>query len=250
MYDCPICHGLATPSGSGRPRRSHLHCAICGEPMFRGRSSRPQGEAVCHPCRRVTSQRDRTPCIDCAEPSLGRRCRTCSARARRIRSAGDTRVQRWSRERDAPGLSQKARYRLLAQWKRQCRSCAYCPSLATTVDHVIPLVRGGTNHEGNLVPCCRRCNSSKAARLISEWRHGRQAAPMVTLPEWANTVPVVRKPRVKRWADMLLFNVCPCGSLIEGKGQWCSNRCWSRITYRRRHGIPDTAPLYSSRRVA
>lgn len=33
-----------------------------------------------------------------------------------------------------------------------------------TVDHVKPVVRGGTNDPDNLVPCCRRCNSSKGAK--------------------------------------------------------------------------------------
>lgn len=36
-------------------------------------------------------------------------------------------------------------------------------------DHVIPLSRGGTNDEGNLVCACLPCNSSKNDRLLSEW---------------------------------------------------------------------------------
>ena len=38
-----------------------------------------------------------------------------------------------------------------------------------TIDHVIPLARGGTNYEGNLVPCCKSCNSSKQDRLPIEF---------------------------------------------------------------------------------
>lgn len=48
----------------------------------------------------------------------------------------------------------------------------YCGSAVETIDHVIPLVRGGTNYEGNLAPCCRVCNSSKGGLLVSEWKTG------------------------------------------------------------------------------
>lgn len=39
-----------------------------------------------------------------------------------------------------------------------------------TVDHVLPLIKGGTNHIGNLVPCCLACNLSKADDLVIVWR--------------------------------------------------------------------------------
>jgi 5-methylcytosine-specific restriction endonuclease McrA len=39
------------------------------------------------------------------------------------------------------------------------------------IDHVVPLSRGGTHSDSNLVPCCRSCNSSKSDRLTEEWRH-------------------------------------------------------------------------------
>lgn len=69
-----------------------------------------------------------------------------------------------------PGLSGRKRSALLRRWKRQGRTCAYCPNPAETVDHVVPLKRGGTNFEGNLTPACRRCNSRKGALLVVEFR--------------------------------------------------------------------------------
>ena len=42
--------------------------------------------------------------------------------------------------------------------------CHYCGTLATTVDHVIPKSRGGTDALSNLVPACARCNYSKRDR--------------------------------------------------------------------------------------
>lgn len=48
--------------------------------------------------------------------------------------------------------------------------CAYCPAVADTIDHVIPLARGGRHAEGNLLPACRSCNSSKGDKLLIEWK--------------------------------------------------------------------------------
>lgn len=51
-------------------------------------------------------------------------------------------------------------------------ACRYCGISLTdrrrTVDHVIPLTRGGEHARANLVPCCQPCNSSKNARTPDE----------------------------------------------------------------------------------
>ena len=49
--------------------------------------------------------------------------------------------------------------------------CIYCNlSKATTIDHIIPLSRKGTNELDNLAPSCLSCNSSKGAKLLKEWK--------------------------------------------------------------------------------
>jgi len=40
---------------------------------------------------------------------------------------------------------------------------------AITIDHVIPIARGGSHTPDNLVAACLRCNSSKRERLPQEW---------------------------------------------------------------------------------
>lgn len=51
------------------------------------------------------------------------------------------------------------------------KDCHYCGKpKSNTVDHVVPLSRGGTNEITNLVPACGRCNSRKGNKLISEWK--------------------------------------------------------------------------------
>lgn len=53
--------------------------------------------------------------------------------------------------------------------------CTYCGLQAPLVmDHIIPLARGGRHSIGNVTPACVTCNSSKSARLLSEWRLRRQ----------------------------------------------------------------------------
>lgn len=44
--------------------------------------------------------------------------------------------------------------------------CQYCGAPATGYDHIIPLSRGGTDDEENLVPCCPFCNSAKQDRPL------------------------------------------------------------------------------------
>ena len=61
--------------------------------------------------------------------------------------------------------------------------CSYCGSPATegndlTIDHIIPLSRGGTNRRDNLTVACRRCNTSKHDRLDVAPRTS-EAAPLV-----------------------------------------------------------------------
>src|SRR5271157_701303 len=40
----------------------------------------------------------------------------------------------------------------------------------STIDHVIPLSRGGSKRLSNSVACCRPCNSSKHNRPLEEYR--------------------------------------------------------------------------------
>ena len=60
-------------------------------------------------------------------------------------------------------------------WKRKRSSgrCHYCgkavPPRELTMDHLIPLVRGGRTTKGNLVPACKECNNKKKYLLPTEW---------------------------------------------------------------------------------
>lgn len=50
------------------------------------------------------------------------------------------------------------------------KACIYCGDKSTQIEHIIPLCRGGTHGIGNLAGACERCNKSKGARFVMEWR--------------------------------------------------------------------------------
>jgi 5-methylcytosine-specific restriction endonuclease McrA len=86
----------------------------------------------------------------------------------------------WESARRARLAQADVRVFTLNDWRRLILryggQCAYCHEVRPlTLDHVVPLARGGRHAVGNIVPACGSCNSSKNARLIVEWRTGRAA---------------------------------------------------------------------------
>ncbi|ATS93083.1 HNH endonuclease [Gordonia phage Patio] len=65
-------------------------------------------------------------------------------------------------------------------WKRALRRsrgrCFYCGERSSklTVEHIIPLSRGGRHSIGNIVPACPTCNYQKQNRTVMEWRIWKQ----------------------------------------------------------------------------
>ena len=47
--------------------------------------------------------------------------------------------------------------------------CGYCGEEATSLDHIVPRFKSGSNNRNNLVPACRRCNQNKASHDMAEW---------------------------------------------------------------------------------
>lgn len=50
--------------------------------------------------------------------------------------------------------------------------CAYCGNCDGPfhIDHIHPVAKGGTNDPKNLTVACVRCNISKGAKPLHEWR--------------------------------------------------------------------------------
>jgi 5-methylcytosine-specific restriction endonuclease McrA len=71
---------------------------------------------------------------------------------------------------------QKAReLRQTVWWRRKLARglCHYCgrgfAQGDLTLDHLVPLARGGRSTRSNCVPCCKECNTKKQSLLPLEW---------------------------------------------------------------------------------
>jgi 5-methylcytosine-specific restriction protein A len=70
---------------------------------------------------------------------------------------------------------EKARaLRKTAWWQRRLQRglCAYCEkpfkAAELTMDHVVPVARGGRSIKGNVVPACKECNNKKKLMTPAE----------------------------------------------------------------------------------
>jgi len=69
--------------------------------------------------------------------------------------ARELRKSRWWQQKTAPGR------------------CYYCGRKVTfkelSMDHLVPLARGGRSTKSNLVPACKDCNNRKKSMMPLEW---------------------------------------------------------------------------------
>lgn len=74
-------------------------------------------------------------------------------RARLLQTVGSYSVEEWEA--------------LKTQYGNRCLSCGRLESdIDLTVDHVIPISKGGSNYISNLQPLCKSCNSKKKDKTI------------------------------------------------------------------------------------
>ncbi len=71
---------------------------------------------------------------------------------------------------------QKARELRNSQWWKNQRGhgqCFYCKKTIhpkdLTMDHIVPIVRGGKTNKRNVVSACKQCNNKKKYLLPVEW---------------------------------------------------------------------------------
>lgn len=96
------------------------------------------------------------------------------------------RVLKWHADNPAKSciLTQRRRARLQAaqgsgvtagQWQALLTEakghCFYCEQASDklTMDHIVPLSRGGAHDTANVVPACRSCNASKGRHDVLDW---------------------------------------------------------------------------------
>lgn len=157
----------------------------------------------CRRCQKAEGQRYYADNIDVRREAIRRYTveNAAKERARKQRWQTENREQqreanrRWQRENPDKSASKKrnrdARLRaahgqhtasdVAAQFRRQKGRCYYCDCKMTarrnqpntrTVDHVVPIARGGSNGPENIVIACAACNFSKQDKLPHEWGRG------------------------------------------------------------------------------
>jgi 5-methylcytosine-specific restriction endonuclease McrA len=75
-------------------------------------------------------------------------------------------------------------------------ACAYCGAVDNLqTDHVLALSEGGGCHECNVVPACRRCNSSKWTRPVEQWYRSQ---PFFSEARW-DRIRLCCPEELRRW---------------------------------------------------
>lgn len=183
------------------PRKPDLPCAACGKLMWRGSTSLPEGQARCQPCR--AAARGTPPCTgktdmrraNAAIRAEGRTClycgenftpgrvnqvycrKNCSRRAHEKASTGRRRPGGTNyRQRvtyDGAWIEHTPRLTVFMRDDWTCQLCGDKVARnekvphpkAPTLDHIIPLARGGTHEMANVQTACFVCNSRKGDRI-------------------------------------------------------------------------------------
>ena len=79
------------------------------------------------------------------------------------RFTGRTRVGRGS-------IPKSMRSKIYSRDRHTCQFCLRSPGLEElTIDHLVPLVHGGSDEITNYVTCCRSCNTAKADQPLEEF---------------------------------------------------------------------------------
>lgn len=155
-------------------------CEQCGTAFRPLRQDSRHCSPTCRSKARHIKARHEKRCTVCAGDFVSTRpeaavCSSCCAlRLRELRHPGRRRAQEAARRATIIlGHVSASDWKRVLNRARGC--CYYCGERAVlTMEHVVPLSRGGAHTIGNVVPACGPCNYSKNARLLSEWRHLRR----------------------------------------------------------------------------
>lgn len=99
----------------------------------------------------------------------GMACKITPEGIKRRQSTAATQRRRAIKKKAAGTTTEAQLGARIAMWGGRCYMCGVA---ATTIDHVIPLSKGGTNWPANLRPACKPCNSAKGTKITH-----KRAAP-------------------------------------------------------------------------
>lgn len=121
-----------------------------------------------------------------------------------------------------------------AVFARDNFTCRYCgkqsDSVELHIDHIIPISKGGSNDESNLVTSCVPCNLGKSNTLLeqaapNETDRLRLAQELHEQKQAAKRAKKILKARAARYQDLINF-------LCESTGQKDFNALTGKILFR------------------
>lgn len=157
----------------GRPRTEPGTCRSCGATQEAGAEFYESSPTECVECARERSRR-----------RYERNREREKMRVRQYKYANPDKVRRWGQRRwermaaQDVGTVDEAFVEALLTASRRCHWCRRRIRRLSdrTIDHVVPLRKGGKHCRSNLCVACRKCNSSKGARTPDEWTANDQLA--------------------------------------------------------------------------
>ncbi len=146
-------------------------------------------------------------------------------------------------------------------FRRDGFTCGYCgrrpPEAVLVIDHVVPVIKGGTNDEENLVTSCFDCNAGKSDkdagpdvpkpdRTMAILEAQQEIAEMQIAHEARlerqETVQKIVGELQDRWQDITEFDWCPADDQIA----WLLNRYGYEVSFM---ALEDVARKIRDRRI-
>ena len=178
LLTCPKCGGSKTrKEWPKEPKSGRLNMTCCTTwSMKRGAEVLALGKLTCRTCNADKPLDDfirdkrksfgrATVCKQCIR-EWARMERHAKVDARRIQS--ERRRSRLARQTD--GTITEKRLRALFSCAEQCPYCQ--KALGATdksLDHIVPISKGGLHSIGNVLVCCKDCNTRKGAMNFDDW---------------------------------------------------------------------------------
>jgi 5-methylcytosine-specific restriction endonuclease McrA len=164
-------------------RNTPKRCARCKETKppdaFRFRPGTAQLEAYCRPCDSTYNAEKRSKNREarlaaCRKWHQENKDRQRATNKRWVKANPERVRASWrrarARRRNAEGeFTEADTSRLLVEQRGTCNGCGGDIRETWTVDHIMPLSRGGSNWPDNIQLLCALCNSKKGNRTMEEW---------------------------------------------------------------------------------
>lgn len=146
-------------------------CRLCSE-------WKPLARFAKHPDTSGGVRNDCTTCTGRWAYANHREAQIKQVRAYQKRHPDRHRIHKQAGNRRRHGQKMAGRGVSASEWRSVLKIhgglCAYCKSAkADTMDHVMPLSRGGQHDIGNILPACKACNFEKHTMTLEEWQSKR-----------------------------------------------------------------------------